>query len=100
MHSDRNLVNRRNVKRDISAATIPCRRFFQLELESRVLAAASKVLGMNSLDKNEKPTKNVFLNGENGTREDKKNYQRKIATAVVDDYIVDQERKRNIFRCV
>ena len=69
-------------------------------MESRVIAAALKVLGMNSLDKNEKPTKNVFLTGENGTREEKKNYLRKIATAVVDDYIVDQERNRNITRCV
>ena len=69
-------------------------------MESRVIAAALKVLGMNSLDKNEKPTKNVFLTGENGTREEKKNYLRKIATAVVDDYIVDQERNRNIIRCV
>ena len=100
MHSDRNLINRKNVKEDISAAANPCRWFFQLEVESRVVAAASKVLEMNSLDKNEKPTKNGFLNGENGTREEKKNYLRKIATAVVDNYIVDQERNRNIIRCV
>ena len=86
------------MKGDISTAANPCRRFFQLDVESRVIAAALKVIGMNSFDKNEKPTKNVFLNGESGTREEKKNYLRKIFTAGVDDYIVDQERNRNIIQ--
>ncbi len=43
MYSDRNLANRRNVKSDVSAAANPCRRFFQMEVEARITAAAVKV---------------------------------------------------------
>ncbi len=43
LYSDRNLVNRRNVKSDVSAAANPCRRFFQMEVEARITAAAVKV---------------------------------------------------------
>ena len=55
MYSDRNLVNRRNVKGDVTAAANACRRFLQLEVETRVVAAAMEILGMSSLD-DEKPT--------------------------------------------
>lgn len=34
LYSDRNLINRRNVKGDVSAAANPCRRFFILEVSS------------------------------------------------------------------
>ena len=44
MYSDRNLINRRNVKSDVSSAANPCRRFFQLEVEARIIGAAVKVI--------------------------------------------------------
>lgn len=73
MFSDQNLVNRRNVKGDVIAAANPCRRFFQLEGETRIITAALKILGLNSLDPKEKPTKNVFPNQEDtSTKQDKK----------------------------
>lgn len=49
LYSDRNLVNRRNVKEGVTAAANACRRFFQLEVEARVIAAAIELLGMTSL---------------------------------------------------
>lgn len=78
MYSDRNLVNRRNVRGDVTAAANACRRFFQLEVEARIIAAALKVLGMSQID-DEKPTDNIFLNGPDATRQDKKKYLHKVA---------------------
>ena len=49
MFSDTNLINRRNVKGDVTAAANACRGFFQLEVESRVIAAALQLLGMSSI---------------------------------------------------
>lgn len=90
------MVNRRNVKGDVSAAANACRRFFQTEVETRVIAATLKVLGMNSLDA-KNPTQNVLV-AENATKQAKKACLRKIASIVVDDYVVDQERNENIMR--
>lgn len=45
MYSDHTLINRRNVKGDVSAVANACRRFFQIEIEARVVAATFKVLG-------------------------------------------------------
>ena len=98
LYSDRNLVNRRNVKGDVSAAANACWRFFQTEVETRVIAAALKVLGMNSWDA-KNPTQNVLVT-ENATKQVKKACLRKIASTVVDDYVVDQERNENIMRSV
>ena len=85
----RDLVNRRNVKGDIFAAANACRRFFQTEVETRVIAATLKVIGMNSLDA-KNPTQNVLVT-ENATKQAKKACLRKIASIVVDDYVVDQK---------
>ena len=48
MFSDRNLINRRNVKSDIDSAVNPCRKFFELEVNARLMAAAMEILGMKS----------------------------------------------------
>lgn len=90
------MVNRRNVKGDVSAAANACRRFFQTEVETRVIAATLKVLGMNSLDA-KNPTQNVLV-ADNATKQAKKACLRKVASIVVDDYVVDQERNENIMR--
>jgi DNA-binding TFAR19-related protein (PDSD5 family) len=50
MYSDRNLINRRNVKADVHEAYTQGRDFFMLEFEARVVAAALKILGMPSID--------------------------------------------------
>ena len=50
MYSDRNLINRRNVREDVHQAYTQCKEFFILEFEARVVAAAFQILGMSSLD--------------------------------------------------
>ena len=99
MYSDRNLVNRRNVKGDVTAAANACRRFLQLEVETRVVAAAMEILGMSSLD-DEKPTKNAPPDSTDATDVAKKSYLRRIASLIVDTYVIDQQRNLDIQQSV
>ena len=50
MYSDRNLINRRNVKADVDSAVNAARRFFMMEVEARIVAAAMTELGMDEFD--------------------------------------------------
>lgn len=88
-------MNRRNVKGDVTAAANARRRFFQLEVESRVIAAAIELLGMTSLE-DEKPTKNLLPNPDSATSDAKKPYLRRIAPLVVDSYIIDRHRNEKM----
>ena len=47
LYNDRNLVNRRNVTADVDANVNGCRRFFSLEVESRIIAAAMKEIDIS-----------------------------------------------------
>lgn len=47
MFSDRNLINRRNVKADVDGAVNPCRKFFELEVNARLMAATMEIIRMN-----------------------------------------------------
>lgn len=89
MYSDRNLVNRRNVKGDVTAAANACRRFFTMEVEARIIAAALKMLGMKSID--DKPTANTFSGGDSDER-GKRDYLRNIASTIVDTHVIDKNR--------
>ena len=50
MYSDRNLINRRNVKARVDSAVKPAHSFFDLCLKARVIAAALEILHLNSID--------------------------------------------------
>ena len=96
LYSDRNLINRRNVKADVSSAANACRRFFQLAVESRIIAGALTVLGMSKID-DENPSQNQYPpNLMSATRREKKEYLTRVATAVVDSFVVDQQRNKSI----
>lgn len=98
MYSDRNLINRRNVKGDVSASANACRRFFNLEVEARVVAAALHILGMSKID--EKPTQNAIPNGleAESPKPQKKAYLHKVASLVVESFVVDKERNQEIIQ--
>lgn len=96
MYSDRNMINRRNVKSDVSAAANACRRFFTIEVESRIIAGAMSVLGMESLDEE----KADFPINEMSTKEEKKSFLRETATLVVDKFVIDQQRNDKILNSV
>ena len=50
MYSDKNLINRRNVKSDVTSAVNACRKFFEIEIEARVVAAGLCVLELDDMD--------------------------------------------------
>ena len=95
MYSDRNLVNRRNVKGDVTAAANACRRFFVFEVEARIIAATLQILGMKKLDDDE-PTMHKFPSAAHTRTDDKKVYLQKISSLVVDQFVVDHKRNTDM----
>ena len=49
LYSHRNLIDRTNVSSDVNGAVNPCRKLFELEVKSRLIAAAVRELGMNDI---------------------------------------------------
>ena len=94
MFSDRTLINRRNVKGNVSAAANACRRFFQLEVEARVVAASMKVLGMKSLG--DKHPVNHPLPEAGQSVAERKHYLQNVALHVVDTFIVDKKMNEHL----
>lgn len=60
-----------------------------------MIAAAIEILGMASLE-DEKPTRNALPNHDSATNVAKKAYLRRIATLLVDRYVIDQQRNQRI----
>ena len=50
MHSDRTLINKRNVTVDVSKKVDACKQLFHLELQAHVVAAALQVLEIKSVE--------------------------------------------------
>lgn len=91
LFSDRNLINRRNVKEDVDAAVNPCRKFFDLEVKARLMAAAMQVLGMEDLQ--DTPRGEFFHpNLRDAVTGEKKEYLRKVASRVIDEFVVRKEK--------
>ena len=99
MYGDKNLVNRRNLKKDVTTAANACRRFFILEVEARIVAATLHVLGMKKIDHLE-PTTSTCKLSSNATVEDKKIYLNKVSALVVDKFVVDQKRNLDVEKSV
>lgn len=97
MYSDRTLINRRNVKSDVSSAVNPCRQFFVLEVKARVIAAALKVLGMDS---HEGTATEYTYSDESSSKSDKKKYLQFLATKIVDEFIIDESKNERILKCL
>lgn len=93
MYSDRNLINRRSVRSDVDAAVNPNRRFFLLEVESRIVAAAMKELGIEELEEMSQIVPNQI---EKWTKAEKKDYLNKLSTTIVDKYILDEAKHKKI----
>ena len=96
MFSDRNLINRRSVKKDVDSAVNANRRFFTLEVQSRVVAAGMIEIGMESLEEEPDTLNNV----ETWNNKDKKEYLTKLSTSIVDKYILDEVKHRKIVKAV
>ena len=84
LYSDRNLINRRNVKGDVDSAVNAARRFFLTEVEARIVAAAMTELGMDKFDSTPEndPTAKLW------SRKEQKEYLDRLSSNIVDKYIV------------
>ena len=89
------MINGRNVKKDVSGAANPCRRFFTLEVEARIVAATLHILGMTKMDDPE-PTTSACILPTDPTIEDKQIYLNKVSALVVNQFIVDQKRNADV----
>lgn len=89
MYSDRNIINRRNVREDPHTAYRPDRDFLILEVTARVVAAAFEVLGMSS--KTDQP-KNLPIPADLETWDKFKQLQflHKAAEMIVDQLVVNK----------
>ena len=92
LYSDRNLINRRNVKGDVDSVVNVARRFFLTEVEARVVAAAMTELEMDEFDSSPEndPTAKMW------SRKEQKEYLDRLSSNIVDKYIVDKEKREKI----
>ena len=96
LYSDRNLINRRNVRENVDAAVNPCRKFVELEIKARLIASAVHELGMNNLS--DSPTGEFWQpNLPEASDIEKKEYLHKVASRVVDSYVIRRENVESIF---
>lgn len=85
---DRNNINRRNVKSDVTSAYSPDRAMFTLAVKARIVVAALEILGMSDISG--KPTRNTFpLSLPTASEATQRVYLRAIAAKVVDTYAID-----------
>ena len=96
LNSDRNLINRRNVKADPHDAYRPNRDFLLIVLKSRVVVAAMSVLGFT--DKTCLPTKCPLPDDlDKLPNTTKLNYLHKAASLVVDNFVFEVETTDKLF---
>lgn len=95
LFADRNYINRRNVKADAHHAYAPNKQMFLLAVRSRIVASAMKILGMKKLE--DSPTANHYPKDESrADKTMKRLYLRKLASQIVDKFIVDEKSYNDI----
>lgn len=90
LFSDRNLINRRNVKADAHHAYAPNKQMFLLAVKARIVASAMKVMGLEELDGSPKR----YTYPKDASRFDKTIkhvHLRNLASQIVDRFIVDDQ---------
>ena len=90
LFADRNFINRRNVKADAHHAYAPNKQMFMLAFRARIVAAAMKLLGINHLDA--WPTAYKYPKDESrADKSVKQVYLQKLASHIIDKFIVDEK---------
>ena len=91
LFSDRNLINRRNVRSDVQQGYTQCKEFFLLEFESRVVAAAFQILGMSALE--DLPSLHPLPQSVQGNAQSilGKLYLHKVSKAILDTFCADSK---------
>ena len=89
LYADRTTINRRNVAADPAKAYRADRDFFLVVVQSRVIAAAMEILGIQS--KSSRPYKCPIPPGVgNMSNQAKLQYLHKVAAMIVDSFVFDQ----------
>lgn len=89
LYADRTTINRRNVTADPAKAYRADRDFFLVVVQSRVIAAAMEILGIQS--KSSQPSKCPIPPGVgNMSNQAKLQYLHKVAAMIVDSFVFDQ----------
>ena len=96
LYSDRNLINRRNVKGDVDSAVNAARRFFLTEVEARIVAASMTELGMDEFDSipENDPISELW------SGKVQKDYLDRLSSNIVDKYMLDKEKHEKITAAV
>ena len=87
LYSDRNLINRRNVKARVDSAVKPAHSFFDLCLKARVIAAALEIMKLGSVDDTTEDEPDSDANNAS-----KREYITKLAGQIVDEYVLNTAR--------
>ena len=91
------MINHRNVKSDVDGAVNPCSKFFELEVNRRLMEASMEILGMKSMSDTPDNTF-VPVNIEQFDSVEKRACLRKIAEAVVDKYAIKKENVQALLK--
>ena len=88
--SDKVLINRRNIVTEVKKRYAACRKFLEVELESRILAATLTILCINSLD--DQPNDTIPPSSlENASNAEKKEFLHKLSGTVVDRFVLNKQ---------
>ena len=82
---------------DVSKRVDACKQFFLLEVTARIVAAFLEVLGMSDVD-DEIPGDMLPANVQNGSKQVKKEYFDNLCAKVVDQFIMQKERRKDIMK--
>ena len=95
LSSDRNLINRRNVRSDVSKNISTCKKFLTIELQARIVGATMIDLGIKEMD--EKPSSNsLYANMKSLPKKAQRDCLKSLTEKVVDKYILGKDKVQNI----
>lgn len=89
------MINRRNVRADVSKDVSACKKFFLLELEARIVAATMNELEIEDIDAIPNPDK-LKINIENAPIREKRECLNLLAAKVVNKYILRDDKVQAI----
>ena len=94
MFAERNLINRRNIKADTHHSYAANKQMFLLSVRSRIVVAAMQILGLETINGN--ATKAKFPLNTAKDIPNKKRYIYKIASLIVDMYVIEKDSQTAI----
>eukprot|EP00795_Rhopilema_esculentum_P007329 gene7329-13060_t len=99
LFADSVLINRRNVGSDVRSRYNPCKQFFLMEVEARLIAAVMELLKMTSIE--DIPDKNILQEKlKTETLAKKREFLENLAATVVDSHIMQIDKVANYLASV